>query len=86
MRHSIIHSFTILLCYLIIVGATQSSLADDELSESQFRKIHSEIVPDRPAWKSIPWHADLVSAQKVAIDQDKPLFIWSMDGHPLGCT
>lgn len=42
-------------------------------------------TPDA-AWASIPWELDLLKAQKQSIEQAKPIFIWSMDGHPLACT
>jgi hypothetical protein len=30
--------------------------------------------------------AEFLSAQHSAAEQKKPIFIWAMDGHPLGCT
>jgi hypothetical protein len=42
-------------------------------------------VPEKP-WRSIPWELDLLTAQKLSVEQSKPIFIWAMDGHPLGCT
>lgn len=38
------------------------------------------------AWRTVAWQTDLLDAQKVAVEKQKPLFIWAMDGHPLGCT
>jgi hypothetical protein len=38
------------------------------------------------AWRTIPWQVDLLEAQRMAVEQSKPIFIWAMDGHPLGCT
>jgi len=38
------------------------------------------------AWRTIDWQTDLIIAQQQAVEQQKPLFIWAMDGHPLGCT
>jgi len=37
-------------------------------------------------WRSIPWRIDLLAAQAEAAEQRRPLFVWAMDGHPLGCT
>lgn len=42
-------------------------------------------IPDAP-WRSIPWELDLLEAQRKAVEESKPIFIWAMDGHPLGCT
>jgi len=41
--------------------------------------------PDQP-WRTVPWELDLLAAQHRAVEEGKPLFIWAMDGHPLGCT
>jgi len=37
-------------------------------------------------WRTIPWKISLVEAQNLAAREKKPIFIWAMDGHPLGCT
>ena len=34
----------------------------------------------------IPWKISLREAQRAAVSEKKPIFIWAMDGHPLGCT
>jgi hypothetical protein len=49
-------------------------------------KLHLKLKPPEATWKSIPWHVDLITAQHQAAKERKPIFIWSMDGHPLGCT
>jgi hypothetical protein len=37
-------------------------------------------------WLRIPWETDLAAARRKAVAQSKPVFLWEMDGHPLGCT
>lgn len=37
-------------------------------------------------WLSIPWRTNLMSARKEAAKVGKPIFVWMMNGHPLGCT
>lgn len=37
-------------------------------------------------WQRIPWRLDLLAARAEAVELDRPLFLWSMNGHPLGCT
>ena len=64
-----------------------SSAPADELTEADFLKIHAELQPDDSAlWRSVPWKTSVLSAQQIAAEQKKPIFIWAMDGHPLGCT
>jgi hypothetical protein len=47
-----------------------------------------QLVSQDPTakWRTIPWQTDLLAAQKLAVETQKPMFIWAMDGHPLGCT
>lgn len=37
-------------------------------------------------WRKIPWRVDLLAARREAELTGKPLFMWLMDGHPLGGT
>ena len=48
----------------------------------------SEIVakPHEETWLSIPWRTNLTDARMQAQAQGKPLFMWIMNGHPMGCT
>ena len=42
--------------------------------------------PDELAWKKIPWHANFKDAILEANEVKKPILLWTMNGHPLGCT
>lgn len=56
------------------------------LDDAEFRRLHEQLKPSGDeAWRSIPWKVSLVEAQNQAAKEQKPLFIWSMDGNPLGC-
>jgi hypothetical protein len=66
---------------------TLALLAGPGLSEKEFDKLHAELQPAADApWRTIPWKISLLSAQAIAAREGKPIFIWAMDGHPLGCT
>lgn len=58
-----------------------------QLTDLQFQKLHRQLRPaaDEP-WLTIPWKISLLEAQRLATQKGKPIFIWAMDGHPLGCT
>ena len=61
--------------------------ADPSLSASEFERLHAELQPEADApWRTIPWRVSLLEARQEAAKQKKPIFIWAMDGHPLGCT
>jgi hypothetical protein len=61
-------------------------LLPDGLTVQEFEKLHRELQPPKDeAWLSIPWKTSLLEARDLAAEQKKPILIWSMDGHPLGC-
>jgi hypothetical protein len=37
-------------------------------------------------WLSVPWRTNLMAARLESQDSKKPMFLWVMNGHPLGCT
>lgn len=41
---------------------------------------------EESAWARIPWRTNLWEARKEAAKSGKPIYLWEMDGHPLGCT
>lgn len=59
----------------------------EELTEASFRELHKQLQPDADeTWRTIRWKISLLDAQRTAARERKPIFIWAMDGHPLGCT
>jgi hypothetical protein len=57
------------------------------ITVEEFEKLQQDLRPSKDdLWRSIPWKVSLAEAQAVALKEHKPLFMWSMDGHPLGCT
>jgi hypothetical protein len=62
--------------------------ADIELTDKNYEIWRDHILPDlsEMAWNQIPWlstfHDGIVSADAAR----KPLLLWTMNGHPLGCT
>jgi hypothetical protein len=42
--------------------------------------------PDEMKWASIPWQTDLWEARRLALETGKPIFMWAMNGNPLGCV
>jgi len=50
--------------------------------------VVTEILPsaDESAWQQIDWKTDLWEARREAAKTGKPIYLWEMDGHPLGCV
>lgn len=70
--------------------AAQADEADTKrdvpLTHAEFLELHKELQPADEPWRAIPWKIALLDAQRTAAESKKPIFIWAMDGHPLGCT
>lgn len=76
-----------MLVCLLAAGAALAQTQAGPLDLATFTRLQHELTPDPAApWRSIPWQIDLLNAQRDAAAQHKPLFVWAMDGHPLGCT
>jgi hypothetical protein len=77
-----------LLCGLAWLAAAPTAPAADPIRPDQLPKLQALIQPDggEDAWARIPWRTDLWDARQVAAREGKPILLWEMDGHPLGCT
>ena len=67
-------------------GAPVPSFVTASLPAEQWSKLHAGVFPSAEKWTQIPWETDLTAARTRAAREGKPLFLWIMDGHPLGCT
>jgi hypothetical protein len=53
-----------------------------------FAQLHRAIKPrpEERRWTEIPWEIDLWEARRRAREARKPILLWAMNGHPLGCV
>lgn len=42
--------------------------------------------PKELRWTEIGWETDLWTARRRAAAVNRPMFIWAMNGNPLGCV
>ena len=70
-----------LIQILTLVAAISSSAAD---IEAKIAAVQPTAEENR--WLEIPWRLDLDLARREAAEAKKPLFMWMMNGHPMGCT
>jgi hypothetical protein len=62
--------------------------AAEPIAPDQFARLQALIRPgaDEEKWTAIPWLSNLWEARRRAAAEGKPILLWEMDGHPLGCT
>ena len=63
-------------------------LAAVEPREADFAawRKHLEPAGRELRWESVPWLSTFGEGLLAADREGKPLLLWTMNGHPLGCT
>lgn len=70
------------------LGAAQSVNGHPVPTADNFAAWRDHIKPSASElqWESIPWRDSFSEGILEADRQGKPLLLWAMNGHPLGCT
>jgi hypothetical protein len=74
---------------VVLVGAKAGppARARAGTAETLADRIASVLpTPEETRWLEVPWRTDLTQARAEAQRSGKPLFLWIMEGHPLGCV
>ena len=63
------------------------SAAAPPLSAEDAARLRKAIrpAPGEDPFDTIPWETSLWDARTKAAAKGKPVLLWEMDGHPLGC-
>lgn len=58
------------------------------LSEPAWRRLVDWLTPPREdlAWLELGWAPTVAEGVRRAEAEGRPLLLWAMNGHPLGCT
>ena len=85
MRRTIVAQFILVLIFFS--GCTPREDAFS-LTTKNFDMWKNYIIPteDELAWTRIPWLSSFSEGLTQANAQQKPVLLWVMNGHPLGCT
>ena len=62
----------------------QSPVLDDQSFERWRDYIRPQVKEE--SYLEIPWRESLYIAINEAKETERPILLWAMDGHPLGCT
>ncbi len=56
--------------------------------DADLARLKALIRPEakEQKWEQVPWRTSLWQARQEAAERGKPILLWEMDGHPLGCT
>ena len=80
-----------LLAFLSIFGSTQAAPLKEipqELNDDNYKVWFDYIRPKESElkWRKIGWRTKLWPAVLEARELNRPILLWTMNGHPLGCT
>jgi hypothetical protein len=72
---------------LALFATTLSAHAAPTLSDAEYASVLKTVRPatGEDKFDQVPWLISLWEARKVAAKEGKPILLWEMDGHPLGC-
>jgi len=62
------------------------ALAGQDLTEETYARWRDYVAPkpQELLWLQIPWRPRWHGARTEAAEKDKPILMWTMNGHPLG--
>jgi hypothetical protein len=72
---------------LAAVPLVANASAAPPLTDADAAKLRKVIRPldGEDPFATIPWETSLWDARTKAAAAGKPILLWEMDGHPLGC-
>jgi hypothetical protein len=76
-----------LLACLATLGLQKHLLAAPPFADEDVARLRKVIRPQlgEDPFDTIPWEISLWDARVKAAAAGKPVLLWEMDGHPLGC-
>ena len=76
------------LTTLLAAAAAAAARADGPgLTDAEYTSALKAVRPaaGEDRYAQIPWQTSLWEARRTAATEGKPILLWEMDGHPLGC-
>lgn len=78
-------TFAALCALLCQEQGSGPGIALDDASFAAWRD-HIRASPEDRSWADLPWQTTFHDGLVEAREQGRPLLLWAMNGHPLGCT
>ena len=89
--------FVLLIAALFLCQTSFARQADQDVLEAfeagfesveDFEKVYNFVLPStkESKWREVPWIPGLWDGMQAAKKANKPMFIWAMNGDPLGCV
>ena len=75
------------LCALPRMNETSAAPLGEQMTDTEFARVRAAVLPKsgEDDFDKIPWLTSVWEARTKAAKEGKPILLWEMDGHPLGC-
>lgn len=79
---------TAVLATSILSVALAAELRAEPLTDANYEAVRDHVLPkaDDLGYQAIAWRPSYWEAVVEAQKHDKPILLWTMNGHPLACT
>ena len=67
-----------------VLDAFESGVTNEQQFQSIFDFVRSSDSEEK--WREIGWIPSLWAGVEMAAEKQKPIFVWAMNGDPLGCV
>ncbi len=80
-----LRSLTMILGIVLAARVAAGEFQTEELTEATYAKWRDHVLPRQweLAYQKIPWRPSFWQAVIEAQEKDKPILLWTMNGHPL---
>ncbi len=77
--------FTLFAVFVFSSANAADKFEEGELTSANYEKWRDHVSPRNweLSYRRIPWQASFWDAVIEAQEKDKPILLWSMNGHPL---
>jgi len=78
-------TLTLIIATIIPTAVAADEFQEKELTAANYVKWRDHVLPRNweLSYRKIPWRTSFWDAVIEAQATDKPIFLWSMNGHPL---
>jgi hypothetical protein len=75
------------VAFLVHPAPTAAAPTGEQLTAAEFAAVRKAVLPTagEDEFDKIPWLTSIWDAREKAAKEGKPILLWEMDGHPLGC-
>ena len=80
-----LRTLTLIIAAVLPTAVAADEFQEKELTDANYVKWRDHVLPRNweLSYRKIPWRTSFWDAVIEAQATDKPIFLWSMNGHPL---